>query len=322
MTKAFTPQGLLSAGLQDKQERSAKRQEELARESGNSLVNVPSKPPPPQTGLLGAITGYERDRKRDGGVGAALTERERDRRVAEDRQRKLDDFQKMQLDQQQQMAQGGSAFSIYGGANPMSQYLNPMMANPMMMGGYGGYPMMGGYSNPQQMFAAQQAAQAYQQAMMTYSQAGSQMGGDGGGNSPGGGMASPMGQMSPQMSPQMGMGMGFDPRMSMMNMGMMSPMPTGGAWGDPRMSMFSPGPGMPGMPGMDMNNGMQSPMGMGMNMNGGFSPQHTGMPPGGSPQFGPQQGASFRGSAATPPLRGSANASPKPPLPPPPPPQS
>src|ERR1700678_1026995 len=64
MTKAFTPQGLLSAGLQDKEDRSAKRQEELARESGGSLINVPHKPPPPQTGLLGAITAHERERKR------------------------------------------------------------------------------------------------------------------------------------------------------------------------------------------------------------------------------------------------------------------
>lgn len=82
LTKAFNPQGLLQAGLEDRNDRSAKRQEEIARESGSSLVNVPSKPPPPQTGLLGAITAHERDRAREGGVGAAMTERERDRRAA------------------------------------------------------------------------------------------------------------------------------------------------------------------------------------------------------------------------------------------------
>lgn len=82
MTKAFTPHGLLQAGLQDKEDRSAKRQEENAKESGSSLVNVPNKPPPPQAGLLGAITAHERDRKAPGGIGAALTERERDRRLA------------------------------------------------------------------------------------------------------------------------------------------------------------------------------------------------------------------------------------------------
>lgn len=82
MTKAFAPQGLLQAGLQDKEDRSARRQEEVAKETGSSLVNVPNKPPPPQTGLLGAITAHERDRQGAGGIGAALTERERDRRLA------------------------------------------------------------------------------------------------------------------------------------------------------------------------------------------------------------------------------------------------
>ena len=80
MTKAFTPHGLLSAGMQDKQDRSAKKQEELARESGASLINVPMKPPPPQTGLLGAVTAHERERKREGGLGAARRARDPDRR--------------------------------------------------------------------------------------------------------------------------------------------------------------------------------------------------------------------------------------------------
>ena len=256
MTKAFTPQGLLSAGLQDKQDRSAKRQEELARETGASLINVPSKPPEPQVGLLGAISAHERERKREGGVGATLTEREREKRVAEDRQRKLDELQRQQLEQQQQMAQGMYPMSMYGmggltpqmtGMNPMmngggmfpmggnpSMYFNPMM-NPMMM-------------NPQHMFAAQQAAQAYQQAMIAMSTAGSQVGGDGGGmggGSPNNGGGSP--------APMMG-NMGYDPRMSMMSMGM--PM---------------------GMMGMGMQ-GMGSPMGMQMTGNsnqGGFDPRFS-----------------------------------------------
>ncbi|KAG6853977.1 hypothetical protein C0991_011840 [Blastosporella zonata] len=124
MTKAFTPQGLLSAGIQDKQDRSAKRQEELARETGASLINVPNKPPPPQMGLLGAITAHERERKREGGVGAALTEREREKRVAEDRQRRFDEHQRQQLDQ---MQQGGS---MYGGQFPAyaQAYQQAMMA--------------------------------------------------------------------------------------------------------------------------------------------------------------------------------------------------
>lgn len=244
MTKAFAPHGLLSAGLQDKQDRSAKRQEELARESGASLINVPNKPPPPQSGLLGAVTAHERERKREGGLGAALTEREREKRLAEERQRKLDEFQRMQLDQ---MQQGGSVYGGMGmqpqftGYNPMMG-MNPMMMgmNPMMTGGYMGYP---GMMNPQQMFAAQQAAQAYQQAMYAFSTAGSQMGGEGGTPAP----------MNPMMT---GNGMGMDPRMSMMGMGgmgMLTPQMTGMGQG-----MMSPG---------------MNPMGMGMM---GMNPQMTG----------------------------------------------
>ncbi|KAG5651365.1 hypothetical protein H0H81_008934 [Sphagnurus paluster] len=241
MTKAFTPQGLLSAGIQDKQDRSAKRQEELARETGASLINVPNKPPPPQMGLLGAITAHERERKREGGVGAALTEREREKRLAEDRQRRFDDHQRQQLDQ---MQQGGS---MYGAQFPGGGYMNPMMMmnpmmgmNPMMTGGglspmmtggamapmmtgQMGYPgMMPGY-NPQHMFAAQHAAQAYQQAMMAFSVAGSQVGGDPG--------------AAAQLNPAMTGGGMFDPRMSMMGMpmmGQMAPMITGMSAFDPR----------------------------------------------------------------------------------------
>ncbi|KAJ7126884.1 hypothetical protein C8R44DRAFT_779806 [Mycena epipterygia] len=283
LTKAFTPQGLLSAGMQDKQDRSAKRQEELARESGASLINVPNKPPPPQTGLLGAITAHERERKREGGVGAALTEREREKRVAEDRQRRFDEQQRQQLDQMQQGGSmyGGQQFPGFNpmmnpmmmGMNPMGMMgggmgmpgmapmmtgqMNPMMTgqmNPMMTGqGMMGYPgMMPGY-NPQHMFAAQQAAaQAYQQAMVAFSTAGSQVGGDGGNG--GGGQQQPMGQ--PQLNPMMtggGNSMMFDPRMSMM-MGGMGPMMsppmglpmqnTGFSGFDPR---FTPNNGSPSM---------------------------------------------------------------------------
>ncbi|KAI0303795.1 hypothetical protein B0F90DRAFT_1326973 [Multifurca ochricompacta] len=264
MTKAFTPHGLLSAGLQDKEDRSAKKQEELARETGASLINVPSKPPPPQSGLLGAITAHERDRKREGGVGATLTEREREKRLAEERQRKLDELQRQQLEQ---MQQGGSLYGQqFPGFNPM---MNPMMMgmSPMMTG-FMGYPgMMPGFGNPQHLFAAQQAAQAYQQAMLSLSQVGSQIGGDGGTPAQltpmmtGGGMggASPA-PLNPMMTGgSMGMG-AFDPRFSMMGMPMM-------------------GMGM----GMGMGNpGMMGPMGMGMpmNTNSGFDQRMSQFDPG------------------------------------------
>ena len=278
MTKAFTPQGLLSAGLQDKEDRSAKRQEELARESGGSLVNVPNKPPPPQTGLLGAITAHERERKREGGVGAALTEREREKRVAEERQRKFDEHQRQQLDQ---MQQGGSMYGGYNPmmANPMMMGMNPMMGinpmmtgaglnpmmtggglNPMMTGGGSmqpinpmmtgqmGFPgMMGGF-NPH-MFAAQQAAQAYQQAMMAFSVAGSQAGPDGGGGPSQGNPNMNPGMMQ-GMNPAMTGGMGgFDPRMSMMGMPMMG---MGMGMGLPQMGSQMPlGMQMTGMSTFD-----------------------------------------------------------------------
>jgi CCR4-NOT transcriptional complex subunit CAF120 len=258
MTKAFTQTGLLQAGMQDKQDRSAKRQEELARETGSSLVNVPTKPPPPQTGLLGAITAHERERSREGGFGAALTERERDRRVAEERQRKLDELQRNQLE----MAQNGtgSVYDMYGGGgqmgNPMmSPMMNPMMnpmmmmnpMNPMMMN-----PMMTGYGwNPQIMAAQQAAAEAYRSAMASFSVAGSVVGGEGGeGGQPGSmqgmGMPPMMGPwgMAPMMTGMSGMspmGMGMNPMgMSMGSMGM-SPMNTG-AYGSPQGGF---GGGMP-----------------------------------------------------------------------------
>jgi CCR4-NOT transcriptional complex subunit CAF120 len=285
MTKAFTPQGLLQAGLQDKHDRSAKRQEELAREAGASLLNVPNKPPPPQTGLLGAVTAHERDRKRDGGFGAVLTEREREKRVAEDRQRKIDELQRQQLEHQQSM--------YGGGGSPM----NPMMMNPMMtgmggMGMMGGYnPMMGGFDPQQQfqMWAAQQAAaEAYQRAMMTFSQAGSVGPGqqdEGRGASPLPGQWGMMGGMGPMgMNPMMGMGMG------------MNPMMTGGMMGQPGFG----GSQFGGMGG-GMMGGMPGQMGGMPGQMGGMPGQMNGMPGqmggmGGQGGMGNQSG--FQGSPA------------------------
>lgn len=129
-----SPHGLLHAGILDKEERSARAQENQARDTGGPLVSIPSKPPPPQTGLVGAITSHQRDKERTGGVGRALTEQQRERKLAEQRQKQLDDNQKAQLFQQQQMMmqQQQQQFGGY----------NPMMMNPWMMGG-GGYPGMG-----------------------------------------------------------------------------------------------------------------------------------------------------------------------------------
>lgn len=326
MTKAFAVHGLLSAGLQDRQERSAKRQEEVAKETGASLVNVPMKPPPPQTGLLGAVSAHERERQREGGIGAALTERERERRLAEERQRKLDEFQKQQLE----MVQNGS---MYG--SQFAPGFNPMMANPMMnpmMSGWGMNPMMG---NPQQMLAAQQAqqaaAQAYQQAMMTFAQnMGQNQPGDGlgGMGSMGGmgGMGSP-GMLSPIATGQQGLNPmmtgQFDPRMSMMGMPMMGMMGMGMGMG---MGMNPMSPMMTGQNGMapGMGGGMGGGIGPGTSNGGGLAMQMTGgsvfdprMSPsqldlGGNPS--PRQGSpsGLRPLDAPPPSRSPANVSPAP----------
>ncbi|KAF8575161.1 hypothetical protein K439DRAFT_764625 [Ramaria rubella] len=305
MTKAFQPQGLLSAGLQDKEDRSAKRQEELARETGASLINVPNKPPPPQTGLLGAITAHERERKREGGVGAALTEKERERRLAEERQRKLDELQRQQLDQ---MSQGGApgAYDPYGqqqfagftpGFDPRMS-MNPMMLNPYMAGGF---PMMP-FGNPQQMMAAQMAAQqAYQQAMMTFSQAGgSQMGDNMSrvGPPPAMGPSSSVPMGSPAPMPMQGGMMGMDPRMSMG----MNPWMAGGM-------------GMNVMGGMGMNPGM-NPMGMvdpRMSMGPQTQFHRPDSVPGQQGRLSSHQGTPSPRQGSPAPQRSSNNNSPRPP---------
>ena len=104
MTIPFTAHGLLSAGLQDRQERSAKLPEEVVKE-GDSLVNVPTKPLPPRTGLPGAVSGQEGGRKHEGYFGAVVTERERERGLAGERQRRFNDSQKQQLEMIQEVAQ-------------------------------------------------------------------------------------------------------------------------------------------------------------------------------------------------------------------------
>ena len=263
MTKAFAPQGLLQAGLQDKQDRSAKRIEEMAREHGDSYVHVPHKPPPPQSGLLGAITAHERERKREGGVGAALTERERERRVAEERQRKIDELQRQQLEYVQQQGMGTEGLGQLGNPmmNPMMLGGNPMMMNPMM--GMMGNPMMGpsytGYAPPawgmpqMQMMAQQAAAEAYRNAMVAFSQAGSVAGTP----SEIGGPISAVRSTSPAM-----WGGGMNP----MSMYGIPPQMTGQSWG----GFGSPMPDYLNMNGMNMSPGMPQRGGPRTSMFGGI----------------------------------------------------
>jgi hypothetical protein len=95
VTKAFTVHGLSSASLR---ERWAKRQEEVAREAEVLRANFPTDTSHPQNGLLGPITAHERERKHEDDLGVVLTERERERRMVEERQRKFDELQRKQLE--------------------------------------------------------------------------------------------------------------------------------------------------------------------------------------------------------------------------------
>ncbi|BGP14418.1 hypothetical protein JCM10213v2_002366 [Rhodosporidiobolus nylandii] len=191
---ALNPHGLLATGMLEKEERSARAQEYAARDVGQTLLSLPAKPPPPQTGLVGALTSHQREKERTGGVGRALTEQQRERKLAEQRQKQLDDMQRQQLamyQQQMQMAQFGGGFGGMGMGS-----MGYAGSNPWMMGGmpgmFGGFPGAGsqigvppasplqpqGTGNgmdpaaqamfqQQQMMAAQQAAQAAaQQAYM------------------------------------------------------------------------------------------------------------------------------------------------------------
>lgn len=157
---ALNPHGLLATGIIEKEERSARAQENAARDTGGTLVSLPHKAPPPQTGLVGALTSHQREKERTGGVGRALTEQQRERKLAEQRQKQLDELQKQQLalmQQQMQMAQfgaggGGAGYgqmgsmpsmgSMYGGSNPWMMGGMGMM--PQMGGGFGAFPSMPG----------------------------------------------------------------------------------------------------------------------------------------------------------------------------------
>lgn len=276
MTTVFQPHGLLQAGASDKAERSAKQQEMEARMAGVGMVNVPTKPPPPQAGLLGAITAHERDRKGAGGLGATLTERERQRVDAERRQREEDAAMRMSQNGggMPGMPQGQWP-GMMGGYNPF-MWQQMMMMNPMMMGmgmpGYAGSQMGhgGGGSPPQmpqmdpymqqQMAAAMAAQQAYMQAVSQHGHGGASMvGGEGAGGSP------KQGHMS--QSPSMA---GMGPMGGMGGMGGMGTMGSMNGFPHP-MSMYGMPPMMGGMMG---GGGMGYPMGAGSEF-GAMSPQQN-----------------------------------------------
>lgn len=93
---AVAQHGLLQTGIEQKQNKSAAQIEAMAKETGGPLLQLEHKAQMPQGGLVGAIASHERDRKRDGGLGATLTERDRERRMAEARQREMDQMAQRQ----------------------------------------------------------------------------------------------------------------------------------------------------------------------------------------------------------------------------------
>lgn len=132
---------MLHAGVQNQAEQSAKAQEDRARTFGAPMVEIPAKQGPPTTGLVGAIAEREKERKREGGIGAVMTERDRECR---------------QADQELIDARRQSSMGFY----PQQQmaFMNPMMFNPYMMGM--------GQQDPVQLAFQQQAMMAAQQGKL------------------------------------------------------------------------------------------------------------------------------------------------------------
>lgn len=159
VTKASTLRDPLPTAVQDNQNLSTERQEALELLSGPSS-HTPDKPPPSESGPLGAVAAHEHDQ----GFGAALTEREREQRMAEDRRRTFDDIQRQQLEIQQLMHSAGMNFMVTGadgtgatgptgtaGLNPTMCALDPLQQL--------------------QVLAAQRAAiEAYHRTMLSFSQ--------------------------------------------------------------------------------------------------------------------------------------------------------
>ncbi|MCO5565566.1 hypothetical protein L7F22_019240 [Adiantum nelumboides] len=277
ISTAFQPQGLLQAGAQDKAERSAKQLEAEARATGGHFVNVDAnRNNAPQSGLVGAISAHERERRKEGGLGATLTERERERVQAEKRQRDEEVMRNQMMQQQQQQMMAASMASPQPGQQPGAPWQNPGMPpsmssfNPMMWQQMQMMSMM----NPM-MFGG--GMPGHQGAPGSHSGHGHQ-GGSGSGNAANGGAGNnapdyQQQQMAAQMRAaqaaqqaylqamqQAGGGeqqQQMSPQMPPMSMGMMP--------FNPYMSMYGAPMGFP--PG----SGFGGPMGSGSEMGGGHA---------------------------------------------------
>lgn len=195
---AFSQHGLLHRVMQERQEKSARSMQEAAHWTGEPLVQVNHKPSPIQSGLLGAIASHERDRKRDGGMGAVLTERARERAI---KQRETDEIQRQSM--YNLMALGGGAGPTVGfgtgyPSGMISPAMVPMMYNPQMMAAAAGQVVPNPAAYEQMLF--QQQMQLQQQAMMNTQQC----------------YISPYGYSNPAATTPGGMGLGAG------NLGMMN----------------------------------------------------------------------------------------------------
>lgn len=154
---AIGAHGLLQAGLQDRHNRSAAQLEAHAKETGGPLLQLDAKPQVAQAGLVGAIASHQKDRKREGGIGAHLTEKDRERRLAEARQKEMD-----------QMHARNASFAGMGGGMPFAGFGG--------MAGMQGGPPGGGFganmdpAQMQQQMAMLAAQNAYLQAMAGFNQ--------------------------------------------------------------------------------------------------------------------------------------------------------
>ncbi|TIA93239.1 hypothetical protein E3P77_01904 [Wallemia ichthyophaga] len=158
----FAPFGLLQAGMMNKQSKTAKAQEQYARDYGVGMVLPPAKVPEPQFGLLGQIAAHEKDRKRVGGLGALLTERDREKRGVESSQRKYNEAVNQQ-------SPSSTPYNMPPQQGPpqmpmqMDPRMSMMMNTPMMMNNMMMPPQSPQYYDPAMSMMAMNAMQQQQQ---------------------------------------------------------------------------------------------------------------------------------------------------------------
>ncbi|POW01292.1 hypothetical protein PSHT_12599 [Puccinia striiformis] len=172
---AFSEHGLLHRVMQERHERSARSLQLQAHFSGEPLMHINDKADPIQTGLLGAIANHQKDRKRDGGMGAALTERARERAY---RQRETDEYYRQSMASMAGYPVNGypAGYPIQNQAAMMQMFFDPgfngLVNNPNNFT----YDQLLFQQQQQQQFQIQQQAMmnAQQQYMNAYSTVGQQ----------------------------------------------------------------------------------------------------------------------------------------------------